>query len=442
MKINKAIIKIVGVVEFPKNVEPQLKKFGYEYEDDVLKSKVLKGFNGKDMTEFKSQSDFYKNTYYPEIRKMIFLGDEKYSSRCWQKEFNTKITFYKGKTGDEISISAHLLKSEIFLFPSNSNISMFSIELMLDNTSNLIDVSNISFLARNFNSTISFSDNNRMSWISWIEKYALNNVVIHGEKVSVDDYSGSKFKVYTIVDLDENITSEKRANYLYDIGCGVPLETAKGNNSFTPSESYYETIMEKSIRIFNNWDALPLFDSFTVIGNGILRDDYSIKTYSTIYFRLYLFNLFFKYNLFRFNTKLHEGTVKVRSEFEDFINTYNISHVSFNFLPNEIYFKIREVLEIDTELAKFQERIIRISTSIQESQQKKTNLLLGLVSFITGLSGISPVVDFITNIKAQLGWNSALFFTLLLLVVLVLATPIFYYLFPDKFKKIFSKPKN
>lgn len=442
MKINKAIIKIIGVVEFSNNVEPQLKKFGYEYEDDILKRKVVKDFNGKDLTEFESQSNFYKNTYYPEIRKMIFLGDEKYSSRCWQKDFNTKITFYKGKKDDEISIDAHLLKSEIFLFPSNSDISMFSIELMLDNNSNLVDVSNISFLARNFNTVVSSVDSNRMNWISWVEKYALNDVVIHGEKVSVDDYSGSKFKVYTIVDLDGNITNEKRANYLYDIGCGAPLETAKGNNVFTPSEDYYNTIMRNSIRVFNNWEALPLFDSYTVIGNGILCDNNSIKTYSTIYFRLYLFNLFFKYNLFRFNTKLHEGTVKVRSEFEDFINTYNISHISFNFLPNEIYFKIREVLGIDIELAKFQERIIRISTSIQENQQKKTNLLLGIVSFVTGLSSVSPAIDLITNIQMQLGWHAALFYSLLFVVVLVLATPILYYLYPDKFKKILSKEKN
>ena len=151
------------------------------------------------------------------------------------------------------------------------------------------------------------------------------------------------------------------------------------------------------------------------------------------------FNLFFKYDLFRFNTKLHEGTVKVRSEFEDFINTYNISHVSFNFLPNEIYFKIRDVLEIDTELAKFQERIIRISTSIQESQQKKTNLLLGIVSFVTGLSSVSPAIDLITNIQMQLGWHPALFYSLLFVFVLVLAAPILYYLYPDKFKKILSK---
>ena len=41
MKINKAIIKVVGVVEFPKSIEPQLKKFGYEYEDDILKKNLI-----------------------------------------------------------------------------------------------------------------------------------------------------------------------------------------------------------------------------------------------------------------------------------------------------------------------------------------------------------------------------------------------------------------
>jgi hypothetical protein len=367
---------------------------------------------------------------------MIFLGDEKYSCRNWQKEFNTPISFYKGKQGEEIEINAFLKKSEIFLFPENNNISMFSIELWLDNNSSLEDVSNISFLSRNFNSKVNAFDSGKVDWISWIEKNMLLGMVIHGDKVNVDDYSGSKFKVYTIADTEEQFSKDMREGYLYDIGCGAPLGTANGNNTYTPSRSYYNLITAKSISVFNNWDALPLFDSFTLIGHNVISNDDSIRTYSTVYFRLYLFNLFFKYNLFRFNTKLHEGTVKVRSQFEDFINTYNISHVSFNFLPNEIYFKIREVLEIETELAKFQERIVKISTDIQENQQKKTNLLLGLVSFITGLSSVSPVIDFVKKVQTNLGWNPILFYVSVVLLLLVVAVPILYYLFPDKFKKI------
>jgi hypothetical protein len=436
MKINKAIIKIVGVVEFPNNVEPQLKKFGYEYEDDILKRKLVKDFSGNDITEFESQSNFYKNTYYPEFRKMIFLGDEKYSCRNWQKEFNTPISFYIGKQGEEIEIKAFLKKSEIFLFPENNNISMFSIELWLDNDSSLEDVSNISFLSRNFISKVNALDSGKVDWINWIEKNMLLGIVIHGDKVNVDDYSGSKFKVYTIVDTEEQFSKDIREGYLYDIGCGAPLGTANGNNTFTPARTYYNSITAKSISVFNNWDALPLFDTFTLIGHNVISNDHSIRTYSTVYFRLYLFNLFFKYNLFRFNTKLHEGTVKVRSQFEDFINTYNISHVSFNFLPNEIYFKIRNVLEIESELNKFQERIVRISTSIQENQQKKTNLLLGLVSFITGLGSVSPIIDTVTNLQTNLGWNPILFYVSVVLLLLVVAVPILYYLYPDKLKKI------
>jgi hypothetical protein len=237
--------------------------------------------------------------------------------------------------------------------------------------------------------------------------------------------------------LTENLARHamiREGSTLYDIGCGAPLGTANGNNTFTPSRTYYNSITAKSISIFNNWDALPLFDSFTLIGHNVISNDDSVRTYSTVYFRLYLFNLFFKYNLFRFNTKLHEGTVKVRSQFEDFINTYNISHVSFNFLPNEIYFKIRNVLEIESELNKFQERIVRISTSIQENQQKKTNLLLGLVSFITGLSSVSPIIDTVTNLQSQLGLNPILFYAGIVILILVFVLIILYYLFPDKFK--------
>ena len=67
-----------------------------------------------------------------------------------------------------------------------------------------------------------------------------------------------------------------------------------------------------------------------------------------------------------------DSSVKIRDEFESFLNTYNISHISYNFLPNLIAEKHRKSLQIDSELEKFQDRINRISQEIQEKELDET----------------------------------------------------------------------
>jgi len=439
MKINKAIIKIIGMIEYPADYEKKLKDDGYRLEEDIL----------SEINRLNS-SNYYKNSYYPEVRKMLFVDDKGYSSvKTYQKNKKYDLNFYK-RDGDgnvlfDKPYSVKLTESEVFLFPEKERIGMFSLQLELGKNCTLEDVSDINDLARPFKTDMNSNIDIRESfeWIDWIEKNILIGQKIHGDDVKMDDYSGSKFKIFTVIDTQEEQTHKERCYTLYDIGCGVPIGSASGEDPrFTPSKSYYDKLMKGNISVFNNWDALALFDSYTVVGTDLLAKIYSEQSYTTTYFRVYMFNLFFKFNLYRFNANLHEGTLSVRDEFEGFLNTYNINQIAFDFLPNLIYHTQRKALDTDVELKKFNKRISRISEGIQEQQQKRTNALLTFVSIVASAGSVIPIYNNLEEIKAYLGWSTNIFYTILSVLVLVTGFFLFKYIFSETYKTLRRKIKN
>jgi hypothetical protein len=297
-------------------------------------------------------------------------------------------------------------------------------------------------------------DGQTTKWVNWIEKNCLNNIKISSSPteapVNVDEFSGSKFKLFTVVDLvecDEIKAPGVISELLYDIGTVSPISTANGNLDSTPSISYFEEVMEDKIEVFQNYAMLPLFDSFTTVGYNLLNgnEDHQkgkYNTFSNMYFRIYLYNLFLKYNLFRYNSNMIADSVKTRDEFEAYLNTYNISHISYNFLPNLIYHGLRKSLQIDNELKQFQERINRISQAIQEEQQKRSNMLLAVVGAMTSISSIEPVFGFMENTRNSLKWGKFGFYFLVSTLLLSLALPLVAYLFPDKKRKFLNKWKK
>jgi hypothetical protein len=136
---------------------------------------------------------------------------------------------------------------------------------------------------------------------------------------------------------------------------------------------------------------------------------------------------------------MEHDSVKVRDEFETFLNNYNLSHISYNFLPNLIFHQHRKSLQIDEELEKFQERINRISQAIQEEQQKRSNLLLGIVGAMTSISSVEPILGVLDETRTKLNWNSPLFYTLTGLLVVLISIPLVAYLFPEKKKQFMRK---
>jgi len=428
LKVANAIVRIVGVFETSGSLSAMISKFEQELylRENIQEPKTL---------------DYFKNYWYPEFRDLYFIRKEKSSATILSKDFDRKLEIVlrtDQKTDVKTLISISVDRAEVFLF--EHNLHFFSIDLSIE-SNELAGFSDLTFASRNFHTKV-LDVSGECDWVNWIEKEVLCSISISGDGSTkgpkVDDYSGSKFKVFSIIDLAENVAPEVRAELLYDLGCGAQIGSAGGDKLFSPSQQYFEELMQNKISVFNNYDILPLFDSFTVLGHSLLDSDKKsakTMTWSQSYFRVFLHNLFIKFNLFRYNSEMINDSVKVRDTFESFLNTYNISHISYNFLPNLIYQKHRLSLDIDGELQKFQDRINRISQSISEQRQNRANLLIGFIGFVTSLSSISPALDILKTVQKYLGWGSVLFYSLVVIVLICIAVPVLMYLFPDKAKR-------
>ena len=136
-------------------------------------------------------------------------------------------------------------------------------------------------------------------------------------------------------------------------------------------------------------------------------------------------------------------TIQLRDQFESFLNNYNIGHISFNFLGNELFNKTGEALELEKELNTFSERINNLSKQLQEERESKTNNLLQIVTVLSGLSSIAPAIDMINQAEQFLQWPPIIYYGLVTIIILTIISGIIYYIFPELFKKLWKKrPSN
>ena len=429
LKVNNSIIRISGIFESDLNSTSERKFKEAGYIDETIKDQ-----------------QFHKNYWYPEFRDIFFRKENKETAaRILVKSCNEKVTFLRRNHEKEVvkKTQTTINSKEVYLFPNGLH--FFSISFDTTGLS-LVDISDLTFSIRNF--TAELEGYKESEWVKWVENEVIAGIKIYStwdqKTIPVDEYSGSKFKLYSVVDLEPNdsINQQVIDELLYDIGCVAKIGSAGGKEYFSPSESYYNLLLKDKISAFNNYAMLPLFDTFTTVGFGILSNDFSHITYNETYFRIYLFNLFIKYNLYRYNSDMRLDSVKTRNQFEKFLNNYNISTISYNFLPNLIFEKHRKSMLVEEELAKFEERINRISQAIQEEQQKRSNMLLAVVGAMTSISSIEPVFGFMENTRNSLKWGKFGFYFLVSTLLISLAIPLVAYLFPDKKRKFLNKWKK
>ena len=426
LKVNNSIIRISGIFESDLNsvTDRKFKEAGYI--DETIKDQ-----------------QFHKNYWYPEFRDIFFRKENKETAaRILVKSCNEKVTFLRRNQEKEVvkKTQTTINSKEVYLFPNGLH--FFSISFDTSGLS-LVDISDLTFSIRNF--TAELEGYKESEWVKWVENEVIAGIKIYStwdqKTIPVDEYSGSKFKLYSVVDLEPNdsINQQVIDELLYDIGCVAQIGSAGGKKHYSPSESYYNLLLKDKISAFNNYAMLPLFDTFTTVGFGILSYDFTHITYNETYFRIYLFNLFIKYNLYRYNSDMRLDSVKTRNQFEKFLNNYNISTISYNFLPNLIFEKHRKSMLVEEELAKFEERINRISQSIQEDQQNRMNTLIGIVGLFTSIGSVDPAIALLENARETIALQMAPFYTLVILLLIIIAIPVLSYLFPEKKKQLTKK---
>lgn len=436
MNVNSSIIRIVGLLgEIPEKSSDKLfQKFrNAGYRRDLYPVDT----NG---TKDTRSLQFLRDYFYPDFRNLMFLTDIEEETFRYIKLDNRKISLTYGRGERKKTYPIGILKSELYLFKEQIGLFSISIEIQ-EPHKNLDDISNIISVVKNFDTELE----NGTLWHHWISKELLANIPLRSTDeriVSSDEYSGSKFKVYSVLDFEHE--RQERKNHLYDIATSSPIGAGFGRGFNAPDEQYFDQIMTNRIAVFTNWEAVCLFDSFCCIGDKNLNEPGSISyvSWDYTYFRIYLYRLFFKYNLYRYNSMINEANAKkilLRDQFESFLNKYNIGHISFNFLGNELFNKTGQALELDKELITFRERINNLSKVLQEERESKTNNLLQIVTLLSGITSVAPLIDMVNQVEKYLAWNPIIFYSIVSIIILTIVTGIIYYIFPELFKKIWKR---
>lgn len=444
IKFQQALVKIVGVFNYDANNHIQtFIENGYDTQPLIQLLDDIPTEKRNDT--LKTTSSFYTNLYYKEFRGFILTGEnikdhtgnERVSVKCLsrQKKSNLKLSF----TNRENNVHFQIANEEVYFFPNG--IGIFSLHLIpVDaKASSYSDLLN---LARTFDTKVNVNDNFYL-WHEWISKEILCGIPLAGSNAPADEFSGSKFKSYCIFDLAENQLSSNynREHLLYEIATCIPLDSISHKTKNAPSDSFYNEILSNKLDVYNNYTGLGILDSFTVVGqdNLNLQNTFSNNTFNKVYFSIYIFNLFIKYNLFKYNVEFLKDPIGYRDQFTTFLNNYNYHQISFNFLPNRIYHNMRAGLMIDQEIEHFEKRLSNLANQIQEGQEKKQALLLGIISLITTLDALDSIVETLNKAQSFLGWSNFMFYGALVLLVGAGGLALLKYLYPTIFLKLKSK---
>jgi hypothetical protein len=444
--VDAALIKVTGVFSFSKKKISKFMDIGYQPMplSENLPDPGSPDYESKKAEVINSTKEYYRDTYYNEFASLMFTGEaEKNPMKPFQRNQNFDVTFYLGFKKDRI-VKSRCVCQELFLF--NNEVGILSLTFEPE-TIDIGCISDLTVALKSFDTPVE-SGNIQTVFHEFISVNILAGIQLRGENVKADDYSGSKFKIYSVINTTDPDDGSKygRDKLVFEIGTGSRIGDLGSNGYNAPSEEYFTELMGNSIKVFNNYTGLALLDSFTVIGNGVFQSKdkhfHQFNTYNRIYFAIYILNLYIRYNIFRFNAVFNDNPVKTREEFELFINDYNYSHISFNFLPNIFHQKIYAALNIDDEINHFEKRLGSLATKIQEDQEKRQATLLGLVSVLTALSSFSDIIDLLEKLRSQIGWSNGLFYASLVFVLVALAVPVLIYLFPESAKKIKRKWNN
>ncbi len=234
---------------------------------------------------------------------------------------------------------------------------------------------------------------------------------------------GNKLKSFTLVETGQDISAQEEDDLLYDLATCSPVGSAAGYVSYyKPTVTYLDKLRtENTISVFDNWKGMCLFDSFT----GLFRKDVlNTFIWENAYFNLiFLHSVYLKYYLFRTNRKFYlenADSQKLEDEFYEFDQYFNFKQISFNFLPQIIYEKIRTGLDIEDELMQLQISIERANNIEKSRADKKMNTVLSIIAFLTVFSVIWDGSEWINKLLFNSARSYNIISGILTAIVLIL----------------------
>ena len=396
-----------------KNINHTLyKTIGFlNYDKDLIK--CLNEGNYKKINYDSEAVKFLDQTYFSEYLDIMFKGSDKGTNR-FKYQIDCDISI------NDLNESVKVNFIEIFIFNDpfqSEDIGIFSIDYQINNN-DLNKLSNISNALNRFETKIKFKKKDYLLK-DFISNELLPNYNFYEENSALNQYAGSKFKNYIVLDLDKKDLNTD--DLLFEIGTCSKINTIKNDGDNAPSISYKNLILDNKISCFKNYDSLALLDSFTTIGvNNYNKENiYSYSTWSDIYHCIYVYNLYIKCCLQIISNDFGSDAMSKRDEFQKFHNKYYLNKISFNFLPNELFSGIKKGLEIKDDSEFINSRLETLATQVNEVQQKQQEFLLLCISIIAlletplHLDGIREII----GINNHIIYNSVVYALLLITVI-------------------------
>lgn len=313
-------------------------------------------------------TSFWYGTYYESFVNSL-MGDK---TPHWVLETNLTCTLKEG-------FDCVVRRLHLFRFPFDKNI----IAIELDEAN--VDLNDLTYIHSKIREVSSYKETYGLDGLKDSEKFfeAVKPLLEMSPNREYTDWvdTGGKLKAFQIVNADY-IGND----LLFELGTMSKVGVVRdASDSASPSQSYYSSIMtENVISVFRNWTALALLDTVTVVGKDFGNEFFK---WSASYFRMiYIHSLYQKICLFDINRKFRDtaaDSVTLVDEMKDVERDYSFPTISYNFLPQLIYEKIKYGLEVDKEreqIHKYVEQEGKRQAAMREDKLQKS--ILGL-TFLT-----------------------------------------------------------
>lgn len=337
----------------------------------------------------------YQNFYYPGILNLQFRERQTY-----RLTVNQQVAI---ALSEDKKVNVQVLDVRVHIYPYG--VLIYSIHVQVDQT-NVADTLHVFSLLRNLQ-TLGKDMCRDFYNVSFCYIQQLYDLCSNRPKAKTGlshlVENGNKLKLFHIAHYNSVLTEQEKDNLLFSAGT-LYYNDINSESASNPSYIQQE-LSEHKVSVFNNWTALALLDTFSIITGGALPS-WLIQNWEDDYFEiLYLYQLYYKVYLYRLGLqyRLQERSVEVlQQELDDFDRCFTYPSVSYNFLPNMLNKAMAKGLNVTEEKEQVAHIISLAAASRQEERQKKSNRFL---TFLTIMASFSAIWDICSLTDAIFGFS-------------------------------------
>lgn len=286
------------------------------------------------------------------------------------------------KKKENHSYSFTLCAIHLYFFPLDFVLVSLEID---DSNTDLDEIAGLHYSLINWEESVKSADNSEL-----IDLLSPLAALLPKKEVTQMIKEGTKMKMMQIIQIEG---SKPDDSLLFELATFCPIGVVNGNETMTPSKSYFEKIISNhSISTFNNWKALALNDSFTVLSvwSPTKQENKPSSvwawSWNNLYFPLiYLRCIFEKIYCQSRNSAYRQNKAnnELAEEIAEMEKYYFYNNISYNFLPSLLYKKMAQSMGVLEERNAISNQI---RDRLQEKQQHRIDFLLAILSVFAIIS--------------------------------------------------------